>query len=143
MASVECPRVLCDGVYRYVPGRGWEKGLPGQRVRVLVFVNSLCRRSCSEALEKIMRIVGDLVEAGVVGLGLVVCTRFRYVCADDEALLFFTRYNIIASPSVVVLEDGEVRASIKGMLRLERELEPALRGVAERLRSSGGAAQRR
>ncbi len=140
MGGVECPPVLRDGVYRYVPGRGWERGLPGQRVRVLVFVNFLCRRSCNEVLERIVRVAGELIERGVLGLGVVVCTRFRYVCDDDEAMLLFTRYNIIASPSVVVLEDGVVRASLKGMLRIERELEEVLRGVVEGLRQSGRAA---
>lgn len=134
MPPLECPEVLEEGVYRYEPGRGWVRGLPSLREGpvVLVFVNLLCRPGCVRVMGMVERLLGRLVEEGRVRVGLLVCTRFRYVCFDEEARGLFSRFNIIASPSVVVLYgSGEPLAAVKGSLRVERELP----GVLEELRA--------
>jgi len=132
--ALECPDVLEEGVYRYEPGRGWVRGLPSLREGplVLVFVNLLCHMGCARVLGLVERLLGGLVEEGRVRVGLVVCTRFRYVCFDDEARGLFTRFNIIASPSVALLE-GDQAVLLKGSMRIERELPMLLEGVRHRL----------
>lgn len=129
-----CPERLEDGVYHYVPGKGWLPGLPSLQEApvILIFVNMLCRTSCEHVLSLIRSMAGREVLEGRIRLGLVVCTRFRYVCYSDEARQLFGRFNIIASPSVVVLANGEVVASLKGRLRVDRELPAVLESLRNR-----------
>lgn len=133
-----CPERLEDGVYHYVPGKGWLPGLPSLKDApvILIFVNVLCRTSCEHVLALLQSSVGREIAEGRIRIGLVVCTRFRYVCYSDEARQLFGRFNIIASPSVIVLANGEVVASLKGRLRVDREL----LAVLESLRGRAAAA---
>lgn len=135
--ALECPEVLEEGVFSYEPGKGWVRGLPSLREAplLLVFVNLICRPGCERVLSMISRVLGSAVEKGKVRVGLVVCTRFRYVCFDDKARSLFTRFNIIASPSVAVLEGGEENAKVlKGNMRIEAELPRLLEELLGRSR---------
>jgi thioredoxin-like negative regulator of GroEL len=141
-----CPEVLEEGVYRYVPGRGWVPGLPepgaGKPV-VLVFVNALCKPGCERAARIIWEKLGRLIEEGRVYMALVVCTRFRYVCYHDEAKQLFAKFGVIASPTIVVLQGGKVLASVKGSFRVSRELAGVLEELASRLSGEARAAKPR
>ena len=128
---VECPELLEDGVYRYVPGKGWVRGWSeaGGKPRVYLAVNSVCARGCRWALERLWERLGRLIEQGYVELFIVVCTRFRYVCLDETAKRFFAHYGIIAVPSIIVETPRGEPLVVQGRLRIEDELG----AVAERL----------
>ncbi len=132
---IRCPR-LEEGVYHYDPSTGeWKQGPPRSGYSLLVFVNLFCSKGCERAIRLIEQVAGKLIEEGKLGLGLVVCTRFKRFCLDKQARGLFASYNVFASPTVVVLHNGTPIASFKGSLRVEEDMPRFLRHLAAELKA--------
>jgi hypothetical protein len=127
-AKALCPEDMSDGIYVFNPeNNSWKRdSIPVTPIRLYLFTNAFCVNACNRALGIILDSVGELIDNKITSLSLIVCTRFRHVCNDDEARELFIVYDIFASPSVVVIINNKVWASIKGSYRIQKELNTVL-----------------
>lgn len=140
-AAIQCPEILEEGVYTFDPASGsWVPGDPEAEAKVYVFLNAICTTACRKVMRMVSEGVGGLVRRGLVRVVLVVCTRFRYVCSHPQAKRMFASYQVIGSPSVVVVYHGREIVVAKGWMRVEEELPRAL---AELVRRLGGVREAR
>ncbi len=133
-AVASCPEDMSDGIYVFDPNNNsWRRdSIPATPIRLYLFTNAFCVNACNRALSIILGSVGSLIDNKIMSLSLIVCTRFKHVCADDDARELFIIYDIFASPSVVVIVNNKIWASIKGSYRIQKELNTVLTRLREK-----------